>query len=721
MDAEGAPANPASSESTGSDSAIATDTQEDDSKLITKFSERVKVPTFLERWYAKFDEDRKYVNEICMLMDDEDTVSTNYVFRNQMVQISQLYAKDPEVSFQPRRRKMGKDPMTGEDLPTDPMVEDFADTLEILTDTYSRLANFRSTLTGALQDAMTCAWSILKVNQQEDYLKDPMGYRRQDDQQDNFARLVFFNKRFADGEFDEDSSDYAQMQDCSRVVAEYLSGQLASDIAENPPQKIPVGVNPDGTMLEQHDPNDPRAQTLATVQQSAQPGGPILPMHVMPEVARFIGFNIDVVQPEDFRFDWSITRPEDLYDAAWMAIRVYMDREAIASKFQLSPEDYKKIKLYAPDGRTSDSKWMADDPSNRSDLERTNVNDRAAVWEYWDKRNNTVYVWVDGIDRFLQRYTPDATWRRWFPFFFVYFNRVTGRVIPLSDTRLVMPLQDEVNTLRTHDREARKAAYPRLVIKRGLMTRTEMDNYENASPYQVIEVEQAIELNEQMKEVVGVPYRPELYDTSRAISEMEIMSGVSRTAAGTVDSGTTATQEAISNQRLGEQADMRRAMIETVIHDIMECIAELSVQTVPQENVQEIVGPGAVWPQFTREQIYRGLDLVITPGSTGKVDAQKRLEFLTKVMPLLPQLNLVAKGPQLLDELAKDSGLNLNLGKFFMVAPMPMAAPGGMPGQPGTTPGGPAPMNRPAVPNPGGAPPMKAPPLPNQIPNHPRV
>ncbi len=713
--------------------------EKDETNLVKKFEELVKVPSNLKQWYELFDKDREYVNETCMLMDDDDVVATNYIFRNQQVQLANIYAKDPDISFAPRQMMgvtppappmpmgmpppMPGAPPMGMPLPPPPIdtglppgLTDYGRTLELLVKQFADEGGFRRVLMGAVQDAMTVGWSWIKLSQQEDIKRDPLGNRRQNDQQDNFARCQWLKKRFVAEEFTEDSAEFKELKDCEEVVAAYMKADLEKQMAEAPLQGQPMidpmtgmpAMDPiTGAPQMSPPPMDPRQAHLEMLNSGQIPDELLLD----PEISRYVGFNFDSVQPEDIRFDWSITRPEDIYSGEWFAHRVFMNRDAIGSKWQIDPEIMKKIKLFDSCGDSTSRHWTQD-PAGRSNIENAEINDRCAVWEFWDKRTGKVYVWADGMDRFLDEYIPNIVWHGWFPFFPIYFNRVTGRVIPLSDTLLVKHLQDEINLLRTHDREARKAALPRFLMKAGVMEPQERAEFEENHPFRVHEVQEPDEILKAFATIVGAPYNPQLYDTIKAVMEMEQLSGVSRQAAGLPGGADTATESAVANEQFGMQSDLRKFAIETVIHDILYAVAEMSAQFVPEENVKKICGEGAFWPMFDRETLFRYLHLNVRAGSSGKPDASKTLKLWTEFANIAGSLGLQVNGPEVLKEVLRAMDVNIDLNKFIipqipgMMPPMPPGGGGGGP-----------------IPGPVGAPPQGTggPRPPDQIPNHPQI
>ena len=699
--------------------------------LVVTYNTLVQVAPFLQSWYEQFDYDRKYVNEECLLLDDENVVSTNYILRNQIVLLANLHARDPAISWKPG-------PIIGEHPP---LLGTYGKTLEIFCQKMAEETEMRRLLRGAVQDTSTVGWQVVKLNPQEDPKLDPIGARRQNDQLDNIARYQWLKKRQAAGQVAEDSSIVQEMADLEKVVVAYVQDKMHADLLNNPVAQQPImdpttgqpAIDPvTGEPITQDDLSDPRIARMQMLEQGQLP-----PDIDVGEIARYIGFNLDPLQAEDFRFDWTVTQPERMYEANWISHRVFMDYDAFGSKFDVTPQEISNVILFGVDGRpigpaarwtsvstSSGGVYDSEGPSDRKTTETNSNMGRCAVWEMWHKGQGRVYVWVEGMSRFLMNYAPTIVGRRWYPFYILAFNRVTGRVLPLSDTTLTRQLQNELNRRRTLEAEAQRASFPRIFIKRGCLQDGEKEMIENSNPYQVIELTAVDDVMKAFKETTPLPFNPELYRRDETRMEMEMMSGVSKNAAGTGE-GDLATTAAIANEQMGVQTDYRRSLFEEFIYDIMYDFAYMANQFFPEENIKKICGNGAYWPMLEREQFLRYLKLDVRAGSTGRPDAEKNLKVYEMLAGIAPQLGLPLDGEALLEDIMYDMGKN-DWKKYLMTPekmmrnaamgmPVPgMAPPGGAPGP--TTPRGNAAQSSPT---PGeGAPTMaeRGPPQPGSVP-----
>jgi hypothetical protein len=734
LDEPGAP--PENANATPADSSAAAD-----AALIQEYTQETDIPAPLEKWYRSFDSDRKYVNNDCMALDAQDAVGTNHILRNQYTLMSMLNSRDadirvniedavwapePEMATDPLTGLPQIDPMTGQpaiigELPgsAPPELVKLARTSEVLAKRLLKESRFRQQLAGAIQDVETNSIMFVKVNQQEDLKKDPLGNLRFNDQQDNYALYASWQAKVLAGDIQPGTAEMARFTALEATVRTYLAATLRQQIVDEPGIPMPAMDPMTGapvvdpmTGMAQMAP-DPREVQAQGIEAGTQPITP----NDLPEVASWIGLPIDFVQPEDIRFDWSITRPEDFWRSKRIQHRVYGDKDETVAKYALTPEEAKAL---SPVGATNNSTTSASgDPSSRDEqLTSKAIGKQVELWECWDRQTNCVYVYAKGLTRFLAKYTPRVVWRMWFPFIPFLFNRVTGRLTGISSTTLQRPAQEEVNLMRTLDRHAKKASFPRILVKRGAFSRGEARKYKNALPYEVIELDMPDEISAAVKETATAPYNPQLTDSSRAEMDLQRMAGVSLVSGGAVGVSNSATETATAQQGTDALADYRRGTIEDLYTDVATCLLDMAHTLFPEPNVKALAGPGAFWPPTNREALWRQLHLTVKAGSTGRPDAEKAQAQLAVLAQMAKNFGLTAKGPEIMDEVAREMGRFEGISRFFQIAPVPMMGPAGASGgPPPSLPG----LDSEQGEGGGGGKPMDGAPGPESIPNRPQV
>jgi len=718
---------------------------------IRKIERRVEFPEALAYEVDRWDGIREYVHTDAMLLDDEEAVGTNFIYRNQDALMALIAPKDPAADIQPREwmepeiaPPMGNplmdaaNPMSDSRLPGQMPQEitKYARTHKLLVDRQQDASGLVSIVEGAAQDAITLPISWIKMRVQEDFEKDATGYGRNNDQLDSLARYERLSMDYENGIFTDRSPEFQELKILSDTLKAYVLGGLQAQIDEA--QQLMVDDMTGQAVLDnQDDPVYTGAEDLQAQAQALIDDPEVLvQMSQLPEVAHYIGFTFQQVDPEDIRWDWNIRRPEDLRYARWMAHRAWMTEADIREKWGATQEQLRTAARFSQDGYKVTLKDSADDdpeyggkdPEEYSKGD-SNANDddfrrgeTLAVWEYWDRVQGRVFRFVQGTGAYLDSYVPTALSGRFFPFFPITYNRVTGRYLGICDTDLQAPLQDESNRMRTWQREAQKSAHPRWMIAKGLLRPGEKQRFEDALPYSITEAERAEDLAKSIFPIIPPDYNSALHDRSDTIMEMQQMAGIPAAALGSGNLGMTATSDSITNQQLGNQVGRRRKMLEKVYQEIYQAMMEINAQIMPEENVKALVGPGAVWPEVDRQTILTNFAIEVESTLDDEQRRGNELKAWIDFATLAQNFGLPLDPIPLAKKLLSLMGIRVNLANYISIpALLQMLQQGGaMPGpavQQGSAAG--APEQQGAKGQEGGAPPGEgfgAPPTPEELP-----
>lgn len=694
---------------------------EDYSALIRDFEcAHTDMPEAVEHTLDNLNEWREYVHTTAMLRDEQDAVGTNFILRTQYALMGILVPESPAPVFRPRRQLAAPD-MQGLPFQYEDALSRYAQTQEILIDYQQKQGGFSDMLHGLTQDALTCNIAWLKASYQEDLGRDPLGYGRQNDQLDTMARYEFLQQRMLANEVVLSDAEKQEMTHLRPVVQAAAMALLIDDIERTPPTEDTMTIDPEtGNGIPGG--ADPRMAALADLESLSE--GEVL---VLPEISRFRGWTFQQVRPEDMRWDWNITRPEDLRYARWMSHRSYMCADDILMKWRLEPDDLRGAVSYNSDGSklparsntARDGQGHADE-----DPEIDQAEQRYAVWERWDITSGKVYVWVEGMKTFLDAYVPKATGRRFFPFFPLIFNRVAGKLIGPSDVELQASLQDEINELRTNEREARRSCHPRYIVAAGLLDPAEKVKLETAAPYAVIELKKADDVKAALHELIPNNYDGRLYDISKALMDMQAMAGLPLSALGATGVGDLATEQAIARENMGIQTDYRKRLIERLCSEVFEFMAQVNAQVQTELEVALVVGIGAVWPLADRQQILNNFIVDVRATLNDSVERQKRLNDWQTVAGIAGQMGLPLNPVEITKEILELLQIRTNLERFVL-DPATLQALRGQGAGGGQQQGGGGPQDAPAEQGDrgaeGGAPPMeeRGAPSPENIPNGP--
>lgn len=709
-----------------------------DAALIAELETKLVVPTYMVDQYRQMQADRDYVRRDCMLMDTQDAVAVNLVLRNQYIGLSFLGVSAPEPEVQAARAVGGL---------IAPPVEQFAETLECHLSRQSHLMRFGEKLEGACQDGYTQGIAWLKVTLQSDYMRDPIGRARFNDQQPVVMEYLALQAKQRAGNILPESRDAMRMVDLEKTLRIFLAGAMEERIKSAPlmttelrpavdmagiPIIDPATGQPQMELVSVPDPTDPRELS----RKALIDGVGEVDILGVPEIEHYLGFACDEVLPEDMRIDWTITRPEDATEAAWIGHRVFMNPRDIYTKFQVNRDKLAGATLYDDKGCMLETKYGGGndeqidtiDPNYRQDLNAQMINGRIAVWEVWHRAHCRRYVFVAGTKHFLINEVPQAVGSRFYPFFPLVFNRVTGQMQGPSDVMLQRPSQDEYNTLRSHQREARRASYPVLFVPKDWLGKEGQELYRKRMPFSVLEVDNPDEVKSHIHESATMPYNPEAFNTAECRMDLQTMAGIPAASTGG-DSNDTATASALAKEGMEHGVTRRRTTVNRLVSDIYEWMAEISVKVWPESYMLKCYGPMAVFPRLTAEEMYSQLTVSAKGGLSGKPRAKDNIDLMLNFATICQALQLPVNGTEVLKDLLDAMGIRKDYRKYIMAPQLPLpgmgfAAPAGGPGMP---PGGPGlPPQRPEAQGPqgaaGGAPPLAERGAPNQIqqvPNHP--
>lgn len=676
---------------------------------IKRFESDQRRPVGVKDVIDNMADDRKYVHTDANLPDTPGGVATNYLARYQWIHSSQIYAKDPSVSVRQKRKLGSRLP------PIQQLLDDYGKTVEYIVQHCATDAGLRPIVDGMIQDVDSAGIVFLKVNFLEDLGRDPTGTFRPHDLSSQVRRLTRLRDDFANGKFLQTDAQYADMAELAQCVQKEMEAEHWRQAAY--PSKRQV-IGPDGQptmdkaglpILDDvpYPPNeDPRRMRWD--------GLPTPPQ--ITEIPKYRGFVLDVFDAEDVCWDYNITRPEMLHRGDHLDTRVWMSAAKIREDYSISQDDSQD---YIPSNSAGEarSRDTEDTTNKRAD---TDADERMGLLAVWERQcaDGYVYTWVKGAAKFLRKVKRDITTSSRFNVFALYFNRVSGRVLPISNVTLGRSLQDEINTVRTHKRQAKRAAYNRYVANKDLFTDAEKEKLENCPPEGVVFVNKPVEdIRKGLFQING-QFNEAVHDVGEEKQELSIAMNVPQAATGQTKGGAdTATEAAIANQSSDAMAGRHRFILESFLQQVFTYMAEVVIQALPEDNAKSIAGPGAVWPMVDREALWSHLEVDIEAGSTGKPDQKQRMDAFHQAMetgqlmgigvnPAAPTWNY----PKVLEKLADIMDWREDADSLISMPPLPRVAPTPFPnGAPGALPMGP---NAGPGPGPGGPPMLPHPPAP---------
>jgi hypothetical protein len=626
-----------------------------------------------------------------LLKDVEDTVVTHHTLRYVQASLAMHTATDPKVNVKLRTKFWGP---PGQPAAPPAHLVRFSETMEYLTNFFMKNGRLRDALNNAVRDSKTVRAGWIKMIWRQDPERTPTGALIHDRQIQAAFRYKYLRDRFKDKQFDDTSAEYTSMMELQAYLRTEIVTQLRKDMTASgvtPIESFTVETQ-DG--LGVHVSTDPRQARMSELLQ----GKPLTDEEIR-DVPRYLGFDFDPVDIEDMRIDWTIDRPEYYRNANRMGFRTRMLREDIVEKFNLTDEQAKQIPE-TTDEPNFQSMSTNDKHKNQTNGSTTNSSSTynvgtLDVWEIWDARDRTVYVIMEGVDFFLAKYIPRNTGPGWFPFYYLWFNEIAGYFYAPSMVELLIPLQNEINSVRTHGREYRKATLPRLLIGKDAMSEEEIDKFESSSPLQVIEVQKPDEIQKTLFRFDGIAYNPALVSTQEPMLDMQLMAAMPAAGLGGVGTANLATEVSFAAEQLKSQQGREQFLFVSFIESIAKDMIAIMGRSLPPENAKEIVGPGLVFPNDLnqRESFIAELWLDVTASPTGKPNVAEELKNLQVVSAIMTEHGMQMNPIWLATRLSEINDQNTDwLNAVGAMGPPPGADPaaGGMTGQPsGPAPGTP--------------------------------
>ena len=455
----------------------------------------------------------------------------------------------------------------------------FAETLQIILNEELERADLKKVAKQVLRSCMTSKIGIVKVTYQRDYYTDPLVSREFNDAQDSLARIQSDVKALTEG------GTYSGDRD-----------ELIEEIKN----------------------------TMAGLQAQV-------------EVMQREGLNLGFVRPEDFRMDTSLDTLQEYHSAKWIANVTWMTPEDVCDRFQISKEKVKEFTIYKRTDAGILNRLTRDEGMQIQSTEDVNL--AVGVWEYWDRVTQSVYTWADGGKTWLRDpYHPSRMGDKFFPYFLLGLNWIDGQEWPVSETELLMNLQDEYNTIRTQMSKHRELSAPFFVADASRV------NYEDIEVFSNAQIGEIALINASGQDVKSVfqpatapPMNPIMYDTSPLRTDMEWISGLGDAQRGGVMRAKTATEANIQQEGLATRIQEKIDATEDWLKELSWFAAEILLQEVTPDRAIAVAGPNAFWPILNKQQLYDAVYVDIAAGSTGLPDTNEERMRWIELMPIIMQ------------------------------------------------------------------------------------
>lgn len=329
-------------------------------------------------------------------------------------------------------------------------------------------------------------------------------------------------------------------------------------------------------------------------------------------------------------------------------LKGFLGARWVARKFLLSPDDIKEI--FKKDIGRQFTRYQIKSEAQGAehvsavDPEReVKPDDRACVYRVYDKSTGLVYHVCEGYPDFLNEPEPPACQlERFFPIFVLTFNDVEdeNNIFPPSDVSLMYHMQVERNVARERLREHRDAARPKHVTSKGKLDRQDKDNLTNSAAHTVVELNGLApgeKIDNVLQSVPHNPIDPNLYEVNTSMEDAMMVVGTQEANLGPT-SGSTATESSIAEASRMSSVGSNVDDLDDFLTELARAASHTMLYELSAETVREIAGPGAVWPEWSKQEIVRDLWLEVRAGSSGKPNKAQEIQNFERLAPFLLQM-----------------------------------------------------------------------------------
>jgi hypothetical protein len=228
-------------------------------------------------------------------------------------------------------------------------------------------------------------------------------------------------------------------------------------------------------------------------------------------------------------------------------------------------------------------------------------------------------------------------------------------------------MQKEYNTARQGLREHRHATRPGYVAVEGSLEDEDKAALQT-HPANAVVMLKSLLPNQKIEELIAampkIPIDPTVYDVNPAFDDIMRTAGSQEANLGGT-SGDTATEASIAEGSRQTSSQSNVDDLDDFLTSIARATGQIMLINMGRDQVEKIVGPGAVWPEFTKQEIAEEMFLEVQAGSSGRPNKQLEVANFERIAPLLMQIPGVR--PQFLaKESLKRLDDNLTLEDMFL-------------------------------------------------------
>lgn len=357
------------------------------------------------------------------------------------------------------------------------------------------------------------------------------------------------------------------------------------------------------------------------------------------------GLVLDFPQSTRVIPDPRMTQLQGFLGCGWIAHEYSLTNDTIKQTYGIdlgsaSPGGSSEARKTDFSGLSTGTSWAFNDAANGKPESRAS---ETLVWEIQNKDTGEFFTIADGYGDYLRPPSPPPVkLERFWTIFPLTFNDAEDEEdpFPQSDAEMLRHIQVERNRSREGMREHRIAARPASVTKKGALSDNDKDNLMNHPHMAVIELE-GLGDNDDVGKVLQNLQKPgidpNLYQTNHLEQDTMMVTGSQEANLGGM-SGGTATESSIAESSRMSSVGSNVDDLDDFLEEVARAAGHILLGNMSKEVVVDVVGPGAVWPELSAQDMSRDLLLTVKAGSSGRPNRAAEAATFERITPLLLQI-----------------------------------------------------------------------------------
>lgn len=272
-----------------------------------------------------------------------------------------------------------------------------------------------------------------------------------------------------------------------------------------------------------------------------------------------------------------------------------------------------------------------------------------AVYAFYDLVGQVYAVVCDGYKGWLERPGPaPVQLEKFHPYSVLSFGDVEDEsdIFPVSHVELIRPMNVEMQRSRQALREHRIANRPAWLIRGNALSDDDLKKMGAHASGEGIKVTMPTDMK--IDDAIGAkptqPIQEAVYETESVYTDALRATGDQQANMGPT-SDATATESSIAENSRMSGLEANKDDLDEFLGEFAEDAVQVLLTEMDVATVQKIVGKGAVWPQYTPEEVYAALDVELIAGSSGRPNRGLQISNMERLAPLLLQVPGVQPTP----------------------------------------------------------------------------